>query len=479
MSRRSGVACFVGFFGVIVCGCVTPTATHKAPGFDWHITLLDGGDVDVGAVETRVCFRGPPPHRLGPENKAALSWLADLPHETDRRGRPGGILDVDAAGIVTDGLKDDACVSFVVDVEAAARAIADADVATVFGRAFVGSPDAWLWRPEPWIGGDARLVVDVAGSGAGLTLAVPFPRDPEGGFVVAKSTFALQSFTALGRLETRLLEARGARFHITRVVDGGIDDATVDAWLKVAIDDVAVPLGRFPVDDVSLLLVPVQGKRQLLSGFLGRGGGASALYYLGVGPFSGDDDPEILDEDGRWVFTHELAHTLLPPVARGDGWLNEGVTTWHQEVLPAAAGRRGRDAANAQLAVGFNTGAIRAKQDGLDVETSCRQMDARGSYQHCYWSGARLTALLADAVGDDGVFALVRVLHDLHPLDSTPLPALSLLREAAASSDAAASAAATTLLALWEAQKSKPFPTATATATTTTTTTPTSETAAR
>lgn len=447
------VVALAGGFG----GCVTTPTTNPqaAAAVEWRITLLEGGDADVGAVETRLCFRGPPPKRVAPENRLALPWLLDLPHVTDRRGGPGRPLDVDAAGIVTADIGNDACIAFVVDIEAAARAIDNADVAAVIDRAVVGSPDAWLWRPSPF-GSEGRLVVK---GDAGLVAAVPFPKNEDGSLRVSPRAFKLQCFTALGRLQQRTLEAHGARFDIARTTSAGMSDAELDAWLHVAIDDVAVPLGRFPVDEILLLLVPTAGRRQVLSGFLGRGGGASALFYLGGGPFDEQDDPEILDEDGRWVFTHELAHTLLPPIAQGDGWLNEGITTWHQEVLPAAVGRRERSVADGQLAVGFRTGAARAEKDGLNVEDSCRLMAARGSYQHCYWSGARLTALLAADVGDDGVFALVRLLHGLRRTDAEPTAATDILRAAASSvDDVAGAAAAARLLELWETHRGEPFP---------------------
>ena len=85
-------------------------------------------------------------------------------------------------------------------------------------------------------------------------------------------------------------------------------------------------------------------------------------------------------------------------------------------------------------------------------------MDTRGSHQHCYWSGARLTALLADEVGDDGVFALVRALHALAPQDALPAPALTLLQAATTSPDPLAAQAATALLRLWNTHKHAPFP---------------------
>ncbi len=439
----------------------------------WTLTLLPGGDVDVGAVDTVLCWQGPPPDHVGPENRRALPWLSDLPHVTDAAGtRRGASLAVDDVGIVTGGLPADACVFFSVDVEAAARAIDDVDVAAVAGRAVVGSPDAWLWRPMPWPGRSAgRLVVKgdpASGTGNGATtVAVPFPRNSDGSWRVSPSTFALQCFSALGSFAVRDLVHRGATLHIARIgadaaavagVKGGLDDQALDEWLRVAIDDVAVPLGRFPVDEVTVLLVTARGGRPLLSGFLGRGGGTSALFFVGDGPFHVVDDPELLDEDGRWVFTHELAHTLLPPVTRGDGWLNEGVTTWQQEVLPAAAGRRTRAAAAAQLAVGFRTGAARAARDGLTVEDSCRRMDATGSHQHCYWAGARLIEMLAEDLGDEEVFALVRVLHAAGATDAPPRTALALLQEAERSPEPRAAAAARALTTLWFSHHLTPFP---------------------
>ncbi|MDP2343081.1 MAG: hypothetical protein Q8O67_19145 [Deltaproteobacteria bacterium] len=479
--------------------CATAPAkpsSSSSSSFTWTLHLLPGGDVDTGAVDTRLCFSGAPPEHVGPENLKALPWLMDLPRPVDADGRElGPPLPVDAQGIVTRGLREGGCVAFSVDVEAAARDLDDRDVAAVVGRSILASPDAWLWRPKPWpVGVVGKLVVEDFGlpghsgalspghSGAlhgdaeagsrgsgplrARRLAVPFARDDDGSYRVPASTFALQCFAALGDIAVRDVSARGVTLHVARVDGGGVDDERLEDWLRVAIDDVAVPLERFPVGEVLVLLVPVAGRRAIAAGFLGRGGGPSALFMLGRGPLGALDEDaalpspgEPLEDDGRWVFTHELAHALLPPVARGDGWLNEGLTTWHQEVLPAAAGRRARALAQDQLEIGFRTGRARAGQDGLSVERSCTEMDRRGTYQHCYWAGARLIDLLAREVGDDGVFQLVRALHAARSIDAEPLPALRLLETASTSTTPpAAAAAAAALLRLWEAHRNAPFP---------------------
>jgi hypothetical protein len=105
------------------------------------------------------------------------------------------------------------------------------------------------------------------------------------------------------------------------------------------------------------------------------------------------------------------------------------------------------------------TGRARADADRLTLDVACNEMDARHSYQHCYWGGAALTALLADDVGTDAVMALVRALHDSAPLDATPRSARELLhRVAIEATDAVAADAARRLWALWERFRHEPFP---------------------
>jgi hypothetical protein len=146
-------------------------------------------------------------------------------------------------------------------------------------------------------------------------------------------------------------------------------------------------------------------------------------------------------------------------VVRADAWFNEGLTTWHQEVLPASAGRRERDVATAQLGIGLRTGARRARQDGLPLARACAEMDRFGSYQHCYWGGAALVQLLVDDVGDEGVFALVRAVQALGPVDAAPQMATALLMRVEQTATAPlARRAATRLLHLWREHKDGLFP---------------------
>lgn len=431
----------------------------------WTVALRPGVEVDVGVVATRVCFDGPAPARVGPEHRGALRFLRGPPRVVDAAGLEVGVglavVDTDGVvGIDTSALPAGLCVAFDVDVEAAAREIDQRDLASVVGRTLLISPDVWLWRPKPWPAGivAGTLVVDDAAK-----LAAPFVRGADGVFVVRSSTFALQSYPALGSFTSRREHRRGASVvDVVRLAPGGVDDDTLGRWFDTAIVDVTAP-GPFPAERTTVLVVPVSGQRPILGGFLGRGGGGSAVFLI-ADVVSADvvavSDGEDADHDGgRWVLTHELAHVWLPPVVRADAWFNEGLTTWHQEVLPSSSGRRPRAVARAQLAIGFSTGLRRAKQDGLTLSRACAEMDRFGSYQHCYWGGAALVELLADDVGDDGVFALVRAVHALAPVDAAPATAVSLLqRVEQTSTDRLARRAAKGLLRLWQAHRGGLFP---------------------
>ncbi len=458
---------FVACVALAGAGCagLTTRPTTKAPATTspprWHVRLLPGAAVESGVVATQLCFAGLPPPRVGPEHRPALAFLLGTPQALTPRGvvlEPA--LEVDDRGIVTERLPPGACVGFDVDIEAAALAIDRRDVATQVGRAIVASPDVWLWRPLPWPADvDAGVLAIEPDSDA----ALPFERDSTGAYVVRESTFLLQSYGAFGARGPReRRRRRGVDLDVVHLTAAGPPAAQLGAWLEVAVDDVAGPLGHFPTERVLVLVWPVLGHRPIVSGFLGRGGGVSAVFLVDDDVSEGAGEPEgpAVDDDGRWVLTHELAHALLPPIRRVDAWFNEGLTTWHQEVLPARAGRRLRAEASAQLGRGFRTGAARAASDGLSLERACAERDRLGTDQHCYWGGAALIELLADEVGDDGVEALVRAAHGSAAIDAPPMSAEAVLMAIARgqSSSPLAQRAADHLLALWRRHRDGHFP---------------------
>jgi hypothetical protein len=431
--------------------------------------LLPGGDVDVGAVQVRVCFAGTPPARVVPEHADALGHLIELPVVVDPAGHVLGRLPLDDSGLHTSVLRPGLCAGYTVDVEGLARTIDRHDLAQIVGRSVLLSPDVWLWRPAPLSSSRGRLVVKNGGDSDGpvLSAALPFVVDERGGFVVPASTFAVQSFGALGALAARTstVTRAGTTLRVVWLNDStGLLPSTLSTWLQVAVDDVAAVTGAFPVPEVLVLVAPRGGSRAVLGGFLGRGGdGASMVFHVGRGPLQARDDPgsDDIDSDGRWVLTHELAHTLLPPVARGDAWFNEGLTTWEQEMLPVRAGRRTRTVAQQELALGLAAGAARAQDDGLVVERACNEMNARHSYQHCYWAGAAMAMLVADRLGDDAVFALIAALSQ-QPFAGTPRRAVAVLESVVSSSSSPqAVQAAKALLQVWQQQRGVPFPQAT------------------
>ena len=408
--------------------------------------LPDAGGL-VGGVSLRMCPRGKAwPRHIVPENRRARAFLVSA---VDDAGRA---LPLDTDGVRTKGLAG--CARLVVDVGRIADAVADKDLALRAGDDLIITPDLWLWRPEPL--DDARLFVHV--DAAPFDALVPWTTREDGRYVVEHSTYALKSDAVFGRFDVTRVDAAGARFHIARLDDGRAP-ALLESWVSSSATAVATLLGRYPVPSVNVLIVPTHVTRPIVVAFFSRGGGPTATIFVGEGAVGdGGIDANDLDATGRWALTHELAHALLPPVHAQDAWLNEGLATWHQELLARRAGLIKDDAAWWREVVrGLSTGRSRADADGLTVAEASAQMHETGAYQHAYWAGvgimllAEVEARRRGASLDD----LVRALREAIPSDDRPRSAAELL---AVPRSGDARIAADVLADTFASQRARPFP---------------------
>ena len=359
------------------------TAPVRVPALiDVDIALLPDNAGRVGGLSLRYCPRGKWPRVLAPENRRALPFLVSAVDDD------GGALPVDGDGVRTGGRTG--CARVVVDVGLLADSVSDRDLALRAGDDLIITPDLWLWRPEPFDDGD-RLFVKIAdprvSAGAvGFDALLPWQTvGADGRFVVDASTFALKSDAVFGRFDVETVDAAGARFLVARLDDGRAP-AQLSSWLATSANAVAAVTGRFPFARVNVLVVPTHVTRPIVVGFFSRGGGPTATFFVGEGaPDIADDD---LEATGRWALTHELSHPLMPPVKLDDAWLNEGLATWHQDLLARRAGLLKDDEAYwRELNRGLATGIARAAEDRLSLREASTGMHEAGAYQHTYWAG--------------------------------------------------------------------------------------------
>lgn len=414
----------------------------------------------VGGISTRFCPRDGATwsRRLVPENRRARPFLVSAVDD-DGRAVP-----LDPDGVRTKGGRG--CVRLVVDVGRLVDAVPDRDVALRAGDDLIVTPDVWLWRPEP-LDDDTRLFVRV--DAAPFDALVPWTvRDADAGadaaaarFVVDRSTWALKSDAVFGRFQVERVDAAGATFQVARLDDGRAP-IQLNEWIAASAEAVATLStsatphgGTYPVPSVNVLVLPTRVTRPIVVAFFSRGGGPTATVYVGDGPVP---DPSDIEATGRWALTHELAHAWMPPVKSDEAWLNEGLATWHQELLARRAHMIADDLGFwRELVRGLMTGKERAATDGLTTAQASARMHELGTYQHAYWSGVGIMLIAEVAARRRGASLddFVRALRAAIPRDDKARSARELLATPRAG---AARLAAEVLTATYAQQQDATFP---------------------
>jgi hypothetical protein len=269
-------------------------------------------------------------------------------------------------------------------LRAAAELTHDAvSVATRGADDVVAPASTWLLRPEP---ADARAKVTLhvstdsaTSTAAPLRFASPFPKDAATGdhLLVARDLSAA-GYTLFGRFTERRVAATGG--HLDVAILGGAraaDDAAIERWVSATARALDTVYGRFPVERVLVVVVPVPGD-EVTFGRTVPAGGPSIIVLVGQ---------QMREDDLRddWVLAHELFHLGVPSMPAG-AWLDEGLATYYEPVLRTRAGLRSEMATWAELHASLPEGAATTAQPSLATA---------GDHDRVYYGGAAF-ALAAD-----------------------------------------------------------------------------------
>jgi hypothetical protein len=149
-------------------------------------------------------------------------------------------------------------------------------------------------------------------------------------------------------------------------------------WVAASAKAVSIYYGRFPVNSLRLLFVPVDGARV-------RGG--TTWGYRGAAiriPLGRDVGPDDLKRD--WVLVHEMVHLALPDMEDRYAWLSEGLAVYVEPVARVQAG----DLSAKEIW----TAMMRDMPKGLP-EAGDRGLDNTSTWGRKYWGGA-MFCLFAD-----------------------------------------------------------------------------------
>jgi hypothetical protein len=186
-------------------------------------------------------------------------------------------------------------------------------------------------------------------------------------------------YEAFDRLPATRVAIGKADFDIA-FAPGALDLApsVIIDWIAASGRTVAGYYGRFPVDRVKVLVVPVDGSG-VRSGTAFAYRGAAVRIMLGRAV----TQKQLADD---WVVVHELVHLALPSVAQEHHWIEEGLATYIEPIARAQAGRLSAEKVWGDFVRFMPKGLPAANDQGLDHTPT---------WGRTYWGGA-MFCLLAD-----------------------------------------------------------------------------------
>jgi hypothetical protein len=157
-----------------------------------------------------------------------------------------------------------------------------------------------------------------------------------------------------------------------------LSSSVIIEWIAASGRTVAAYYGRFPVDHVKVLVVPVDGAG-VRSGTAFAHRGAAVRIVLGRAV----TERQLADD---WVVVHELVHLAFPSVAEEHHWIEEGLAVYVEPISRAQAGRLNVE----QVWGDF----VRFMPRGLPASND-QGLDHTPTWGRTYWGGA-IFCLLAD-----------------------------------------------------------------------------------
>jgi predicted metalloprotease with PDZ domain len=186
-------------------------------------------------------------------------------------------------------------------------------------------------------------------------------------------------YDAFDKLPKTDLEVSGGTIHVAFAPGNiALPREKIFDWIKASAKAVSTYYGRFPVNSLRLLIVPVDGARVRGGTTWGYRGAAIRL------PFGRDSTEDDLKRD--WVIVHEMVHTALPDLDDRYAWLSEGLAVYVEPVARVQAGDLTAQEIWQAMMRDMPKGLPQAGDQGLDnTDTWGRK----------YWGGA-MFCLLAD-----------------------------------------------------------------------------------
>ena len=250
------------------------------------------------------------------------------------------------------------------------------------GTALVVDPGLWLLRVD---GEHAPAEIRVS-LPQGYAISAPWHPLPSidgtQRFSMPQTPRSWLARVAIGRFEEKRIAVSGGTLRVSLLdVADTAQRRKLESWIGHVSRAARSAYGRLPLDDVQVLIVPVEPAREpVVFGQSTRGQGHGLTLFVDV-----TQPADAFDRD--WVAVHELAHLFHPYLGDRGSWLAEGLATYYQNVLRARAGLLTPTAAWEQLDAGFARGRRETSGAAMPLEQAVAAMGERHDFMRVYWSG--------------------------------------------------------------------------------------------
>jgi hypothetical protein len=252
---------------------------------------------------------------------------------------------------------------------------------------FILSIDSWLWLPA---GYKRSTKINIEFNHInGIQVSAPWKLVSKS---ANKSNYLMEytpndwsGYVAFGRFEIETLKLESSKLHIA-LINGmnHFNKGFIIDWIESMSQAVASIGGRFPIDEIQVLVIFQKGSFGAVPwGQVNRSGIPGVLFV--VNPESSNE--EIMQD---WTAAHEFSHLLIP-YTPSDRWLSEGFASYYQNISRARTGLLDEKSAWQKLIAGLNRGSFAAKRSDAPILKSANMR----SLMQMYWGGAAL-ALKAD-----------------------------------------------------------------------------------
>jgi len=155
-------------------------------------------------------------------------------------------------------------------------------------------------------------------------------------------------------------------------------------WVKAMAGSVAQVANNFPLKDIQVLVIMIDGQRGAVPwGQVNRAGGPGVLFVVNANK----SEQELFSD---WTAAHEFSH-LLTPYTPNDRWLSEGFASYHQNISRLRSGLLDEATAWSKLLSGFERG----RKSASKLSAPTLEKSNRRHNMQMYWGGA-VIALKAD-----------------------------------------------------------------------------------